>query len=133
MNRNFKDINAKAAVALPAAGAANFTASIDLGTTLPGPMVDYFDVLVELPATPSLVDAKTITLTLKDSADGVTFTAIPSLAPIVSTGAGGAGAAAISQTYKLPPTVRRYIRLDQAVLAAGGDNTAVSGSVSLVF
>ena len=119
--------------ALPAAAAANATDALDLGAVEPGQMVNAFDVLVELPATPSLVDAKTVTLQVKDSDDGVTFAAIDTLAPVVVTGAGGVGAAAISKTFKLPPTVRRYLRLDQAVLAAGGDNTAISGSLSLVF
>jgi len=110
--------------ALPAAAAANYTNSIDLGQTTLGPMADEIEVLVEIEATPSLVDAKTITLTLKDSADDSTFVAIPTLATVVQTGASGAGASANSVRFKLPPSTRRYLRLDAAVLTAGGDNTA---------
>jgi hypothetical protein len=119
--------------ALPAAGAANASDAIDLGADNPGPIVDEFDVLVELPATPSLADTKTVTLTLEDSADGATFAAIPALATLVVTGAGGAGAAAATRRVKLPPDVRRYIRLGQAVASSGGDNTAVAATLSLVF
>jgi hypothetical protein len=133
IQRFTKDAALTVSKALPAAGAANYTDPIDLGAENPGQLVNNFDALVELPATPALVEAKTVTLTLKDSADGETFAAIDALAAKVSTGASGGGAAAVSHRVKLPTTVRRYIRLDQAVLADGGDNTAVSGSLSLVF
>lgn len=112
--------------ALPAAAAANYSASIDLGSTVLGPNADNLEVEISIPATPALVDDKTITLTLKDSADDSTFAAIPSIATLVQTGASSAGAAAASRRFKLPPSCRRYIRLDATVLTAGGDNTAVS-------
>lgn len=117
------DVNLTKVTALPAAAAANYSASIDLGSTILGPLADDLEILVEMDATPSLVDAKTITLTLKDSADNSTFAAIATLATVVATGASSAGAAAVSQRYKLPPQTRRYLRLDAAVLTAGGDNT----------
>lgn len=110
--------------ALPAAAASNNTASIDFGQTILGPLAGDLEVLVEIEATPALVDAKTITLTLKDSADNSTFAAIPTLAAVVQTGASSAGAAANSVRFKLPPSCRRYLRLDAAVLTAGGDSTA---------
>lgn len=120
------DIALKKTKALPAAGAANASDAFDFGQATLHPLNRKLALQVDLPATPALVDAKTITLTVKDSADGVTFAAIPELAPLVVTGAGGAGAAAVSRTFPLPGTTRKYVRTDAEVLAAGGDNTGVS-------
>lgn len=131
--RSLKDANLSVTKALPAAAAANYSDVLDLKTALPGRTAQPFELSITLPATPALVDAKTITLTLKDSADGVTFAAVADLPPIVSTGAGGVGAAAIDRRFKPPIGLQRYLRLDAAVLAAGGDNTAVSTTLALVF
>jgi hypothetical protein len=130
--RSLKDLNLSVSKALPAAGASNQSTSIDLVTVSAG-RIDDVEVLIELPATPSLVDAKTITLTVKDSADNSSFAAVAAIPAQVTTGAGGTGGPAIKAQFKLPIGLRRYIYLDQAVLAAGGDNTAISGSLSLVF
>lgn len=130
--RRLADANLTKTKALPAAAASNATASIDLGSTVLGPVADDISVEVSIPATPALVDAKTIILTLKDSADDSTFTAIASLGVITQTGASSAGAAAFTQRYKLPSNCRRYLRLDAAVLTAGGDNTAVSYTLKVL-
>lgn len=131
--RNLKDSLLKAVKALPAAGAANAGDGIDLGQTAIGTTTEAFDVLLSVPAVPALVDAKTIIYTFKDSADNVTFAAIPELATITSTGAGGVGAAAIAARVKLQPSTKRYVRADASVLAAGGDNTAVSYTFELAL
>lgn len=129
--RRLQDASHTKTKALPAAAASNASASIDLGSTVLGPKADDLEVEISIAATPALVDDKTITLTLKDSADDSTFAAIPSIATLVQTGAGGVGAAAASRRLKLPPDCRRYIRLDAAVLTAGGDNTAVSTTLKV--
>jgi hypothetical protein len=49
------------------------------------------------------------------------------------TGAGGAGAAAVIRKVRLPSDVRQYIRAKVAVDAAGGNNTAKSLTMALVF
>jgi hypothetical protein len=128
-----RDTNLKKTKALPAAAATNYSDAIDLLDSAPGIKTRNAEIEVVLPATPSLVDAKTVTLTLQDSADGSSFAAIPTLATIVATGASGAGAGAITRLFKLPETVRRYIRLKQDVLTAGGDNTAISTTLSVVY
>jgi hypothetical protein len=117
----------KTTLALPAAGAANAHASIDLGQ--PGtlwPSSQKLAFQLQIPALPSLPDTKKGTFTVKHSADNVTFSAIYELSTVFSTGAGGVGAAAQTVTLPLPGSTLRYIRLDQAVDAAGGDNTAVT-------
>jgi hypothetical protein len=129
--RRLLDANHTKTKALPAANAANYSNSIDLGSTTLGPVADEIEAEISIEATPALVDDKTITLTVKDSADDITFTAIPSLATLVQTGASSAGAAAASRRIKLPPSCRRYIRLDAAVQSAGGDNTAKNYSLKL--
>lgn len=130
---NIRDTNLKVTKALPAAAATNYSDAIDLIDSAPGIKMRAAEIEVALPATPSLVDDKTITLTLQDSADNSTFAAIATLAPIVATGAGGAGAAAITRKFKLPEDVRRYIRLAQTVLTGGGSNVAISTTTSVIY
>lgn len=124
LQRRLIDQGLEKTKALPAAAAANFTDSLDLGSARLGPAADFMELEVFTEATPSLVDDKTITLTVKDSADGSNFAPVTSLATVVRTGAGGAGAGAFSQRFRLPNLTRRFLRVDAAVLTAGGDNTA---------
>ena len=131
--RTLQDANLRVTKALPAAAAANFSDPIDMKTAIPGRVALPVELSVTLPATPALADAKTITLTVKDSPDNVTFSPVAELPAIVSTGAGGLGAAALDRRFKLPIALNRYVRLDAAVLAAGGDSTAVSATLALVF
>lgn len=133
MNRSLRDAALKVTKALPAAGANNTSSSIDLQTSAPGVSMEHIDVLIEVPATASLADTKSHTVKLQDSADNSSFADIAELSTLTRTGAGGAGAAASTRQVKLPPGVRRYIRFYQAVEGSGGDNTAVSASLSLVF
>jgi hypothetical protein len=118
--------------ALPAAGANVTSASIDLGAATAG-RIPRVEADISVPATPSLVDAKTIIFTLMDSADNITFAADAWAPAFTITGAGGLGAAAADFRIKLPIGVKRYIALNAAVLAAGGSNIAVSFQLALVF
>lgn len=127
-----RDVNLKTVKALPAAAASNVHDAINLEQTTQFNTSERMQLEVAIPATPSLADGKSVTLTVKDSADGVTFAAIPELAPVVVTGAGGAGAAAVTRTFPLPGTTRKHIRVEQAVEAAGGDNTAISVTAQLL-
>jgi hypothetical protein len=131
--RAFKDLQLIKTSALPAAAANNSTAAIDLQQAAAGVNLDKVDVEVAVPATPSLVDAKIITFTIQDSANGTDFAAVTGLATLVVTGAGGVGAAAATRTVKLPTGTRRYIRANAAVESGGGSNIAVSYSISLLF
>jgi len=121
--RYTQDVSLNQTKALPAAGASASTNGIFIGT---GPHVERLEINLAVPATPSLVDAKTVTLTLEHGSDGVNFTTISEIAPQVATGAGGAGGAALNATFRLPPSFQGWLRATATVLAAGGDNTAVS-------
>lgn len=131
MNRSLRDANLTVSKALPAANANNTSDSIDLGAAAPGVTLENVDLVIEVPATPSLADTKSHTVKVQDSADNASFADVAELATLTRTGAGGAGAAASARRLKLPPGIRRYIRFYQAVEATGGDNTAVSAKMSL--
>jgi len=118
--------------ALPAAGATNYSDAIDLKAV--DASFDHVEVLAEVPALTALADTKTYTVTFEDSADNSTFATIPELATFVRTGiATGQGSAAASRCVRLPASTRRYLRVKQVVEASGGDNTAKSVTVSLLF
>lgn len=121
------DETMKRTVALPAAAAAALTSSVDLGGDRAGPLGHTLEVHLSLPALPSLVDAKTVTVDLYDcdTEDGV-YAVVPTVGNMVVTGAGGAGAAAKSWRFYLPPDTRRFVKARAAVLTGGGDNTAKS-------
>lgn len=119
--------------ALPAAAANNSHDGIDIGarTTPGGSFPGEVEVEISWPALPSLADAKTVTFTVQDSANNSSFASL-GLTHVI-TGAGGAGVAAGTKRFRLPRSVRQYVNVNQAVLTAGGDNTALSTTVSLVF
>ncbi len=133
LSRSIPDAALIANQAFPAAGAANTSPSIDLGTVSPGIALEKVEFGVVAPALPLVADAATISYVVEDSADGVAFAPVVGLAPIISTGAGGLGAPALERKVKLPPSVRRYVRAATTVLAGGGDNTALKYSAALFF
>lgn len=119
--------------ACPAAGANHNTATIDLKSTTAGAFADSVEVEIVIPALPSLVEAKTLTVKLQDSADDSTYADIPELAAFVVTGrASNAGSAAATRVIRLPSSAKRYLQANLAVAADGGDNTAKSVTVSLL-
>lgn len=123
----------KVAKALPAAGASATSDWIDLGTATPGVTLEHVDFVMAVGATPNLADAKTVTLEIEDSADEASSALVAALDALVVTGAGGVGAAAAERRVKLPPGVRRFIRLKATVEAVGGDNTAVEAELKALF
>lgn len=132
-NRNIKDNSLILTTALPAAAASNNSATIDLGATSSYFQADKMEVEVVIPATPSLVDAKTITIKLQDSADDSSYSDTDPVISTVVTGTGGTGGPAKTIRFRLPANVRRYIQFNQAVLTAGGSNVAVSVTYRPLF
>lgn len=121
------DETMKRVLALPAANAAALSAVVDLGADRVGPVGANLEVHLSLPALPSLVDAKTVSVDVYDcDTEGGSYAVIPTTGNMVVTGAGGVGAAAKSWRLYLPPDTRRYVKARAAVLTGGGDNTAQS-------
>lgn len=115
--------------ALPAAAASNSHDGIDLGG---GRIPEGSRLICAVPATPSLVDAKKITLTVEDSADNSSFAAVASLGAQTITGADSEGGAETELSWILPSDVRQYVRVTQAVESGGGTNTAISTTVQVL-
>ena len=129
--RNIQDALLSVTKALPAANAANYTKSLDLGQ-VNGGEIENINLVVEVEATTTLVATKTITLTLKDSDDDSTFAAVAGGTLTITAAAAGNGSAAFEQRLRLPPDAKRYIRLDAAVEASGGDNTGKNYSLAIL-
>jgi uncharacterized membrane protein len=131
--RNIADGNLSKSKALPAAAATAYTDSIDLSVAGNLAAVEGAEVRVTVPATPSLADNKAITLTVQDSADDSSFTAVSELAAQTITGvATSQGGEASEFRFKLPSSVRRYIRCAAAVESGGGSNIAVEFTLDLL-
>ena len=129
MNRVLIDNDKLVTTALPAQNTNLNSASIDLGTP---PAPEMMELRVSVPATPRLASGQTLTAIFQDSADNSSFAAIPELASLVITGTGGGGPATI-RDVNLPANTRRYVRVNYAASATAGNNTAVSGSLTLLF
>jgi hypothetical protein len=129
--RYMKDAALIKSVKFPAAGASASSDSLDLQSV--DATFERIELEVLVPALSSLADTKTATVTIEESADNVTFAAIEALAPVVVTGVGVAGSAAKPRVVRLPSGTKRYIRITAVVAAAGGDNTAKSATMSLLF
>lgn len=118
-NRNQQDKNYVSTVTVLAAGAN--TAAFDLEQIVGG---DINDVVLELAApalnTTQLTDAKVLTYTLQDSADGSSWAAVDPGISTTQTGAGGAGAAAKTVRLRFPANTRRYVRIAQTATATPG-------------
>lgn len=116
-----KDAELQARKYLPAAGATNYSDAFDLG---PDADSRVMAIQVQVPALANHVDtSKTITLTLQESADNVTFTDVAPLHQCQVAGVVSTGSAAAEFWLHAPPGVKRYIRFAQAVPSGDGDNT----------
>lgn len=130
--RNLRDALKEVVKALPAADAAHNTDPIDL-EQVTGGQIESIAFEVAVPALPALVQAKTVTIKVKDSANGTDFADTD---PVISTtivGGVGNGAAAKTVRFRLPPNARRYVALNLAVEDAGGNNTGVSVTFRALF
>lgn len=129
IDRALKDAKHIVTKVFPAAAANDNTGTLDLQSA--GYKPESLALEIKWPALANLVDAKTIIFTVQDSADDITYTSLGITHTI--TGAGGVGVAAGTKVIRLPATTRRYVQVNRAVLVAGGDNTAATNTVSLLF
>lgn len=130
-NRRIVDASKEVYAALPAAAAAVNSAVIDLGEG-PG-LLDSVELEIGHEALPSLVDAKTVILSVQDSDDDVTYATNADYPTLTTTGDGGDGAGVGQKFVKIPRSAKRYAKIRATVLAAGGDNTAKKFYGRLVF
>lgn len=131
--RNLRDLDFEVSKALPAAAATAYTDSIDLGQSKIQSL-EAIEFEISIPATPNLVDAKTITIAVQDSADDSTFAAVdPAISTVITGVATSQGGPAKTVRFRLPSQTRQYVRLATTVLNAGGDNTAKSVTLAALF
>lgn len=130
--RNLTDADKVVTKALPAAAANHNTDALDTEQTVGG-ILENIAFEVVIPALPSLADAKSLTVKVQDSADNSSFADLDPLISTTVTGASSAGSAAKTVRFRLPPSARRYIALNLAVAASGGDNTAKSVTFRMLF
>lgn len=120
--RRLVDADLEVSLTLPAANANANSDSIDIEAVGPAAL-ESVELEISVPELTALVEDKTLTVTVQDSADDTTFASIAALGTLVVTGGSGDGADATSRKVRLPSTTRRYIRINAAVEADGGDNT----------
>lgn len=128
-----RDQNLTKVTALPAAAATSNPTGLDTNCSpVVGDVANNAFFRIACPATPALVDAKTVIFTIEHSdAQGSGFAAVPGVATHTITGGSGAGAAALDVYRHVPRETKRFVRCTAAVLTAGGDNTAVSYTFSV--
>lgn len=129
------DYSLRTTKAMPTGASAVTTDSIDLGHGTAGANLADFECLIEAPAltTGMLGDAATVKYDAVTSASSDLSTpTIVALTILTQTGAGGAGAAAASQRFRLPTNCQRYIGV-RATKSAAGDASSVSMTLSLKF
>lgn len=128
-NRNQQDKNYTSTVANASVGANS--ATFDLEQVVGG---DIEAVVVEIaaPAEAGLSDTKVLTYTFKSSSDNSSFAVLDPTIVTTQTGAGGAGAAAKTVRFRLPPSCARYVRVEQTASASPG-TLAGSFTVKLLF
>ena len=132
-SRNLADAAFSKSIALPAAAATAYTGSLNLGQPI-DQSLEQLEFEISVPATPSLVDAKTITITVQDSADGTTFAAIdPAISTVITGVATSQGGPAKAVRFRLPSQTRQYVRLQIDVLTGGGSNIAVAATFNAYF
>ncbi len=131
-NRNNRDAAKVGTLAVPAAGANASGAAVDL-EQVNGGILENVDFEIAIPALPNLADAKVLTVTVQDSADGATWANLDPSQVTTVTGVSTNGSAAKGVRFRIPPQARRYIGVNLAVAAAGGDSTAKSVTLSALF
>lgn len=115
--------------ALPTQGNTVNSASIDLGIANPAIAGTNCDLVINAPDGAALTTGQTLTLTIQDSADNSSFTAVAGFSGYIVTGVSNLVPVGSSRTVRLPPIVRRYIRVVCAASATAG----TSASNSFVF
>lgn len=126
-----KDVNFIVSRTLPAQNANNNSTALDLEIAAPQLAGEYTEVEFSIPAT-TCATGQSITVTLQDSADNVTFTQIDECEKLDILGVSNA-TAATTRRWRLPRTTLRYIRVNISLSATTGDLTAITSKLALLF
>jgi len=121
-----EDASLKETDAIPAAAATGYTTAIEIDKG-----VRHWEHYFSIPATPDLVEAKTIICTLQ-LGDGSSY-ADTDTTLTVTGAAQAAGGAADSWQVALTDTEDTYCRVKMVVLTGAGDNTGVDVTTALRF
>lgn len=115
-----------ATTALPTQGNVVIQAAIDLGPTNPALAGTVSDFIINAPDGATLNTGQTLTFNIQDSADNATFANVNTLPSYVVTGVSNVVPAGSSRTFRLPPNIRRYVRVSCAASATAGTSASAS-------
>ena len=140
LTRKVYDLSTTTVLALPSAASTTVNGTmIDLGSVPNDVLAENLEVHLSFPALSTTIapDTRTFIFSIEDSADNSTYAALDPVASKTYTGAGGTGISAVSALapfqFKLPPTVRRYIRVKCVSGASTTDASALSYTVRLAY
>lgn len=131
MPNTLRDLLLDVSRALPAQNTNANSTAIDLKQVLPDSLPEHFEFQISVPAT-TTATGQTITCTIQDSDDNSTFATVEQLEPLLLTGASNV-TAATTRNFRLPSDVKRYVRVNIAMSATTGDQTAITAGIRLVF
>lgn len=113
--------------------ATNYTASIDLGTTSTSQIYRTAYLRGAIPAlTLNTNAAKTLLFTVQHSANNSTWSQTSPLIQAQLAGVTSTGSTATNFLVPIPPTVNRYIRIQQITPTLAGDSSNKTNVWSLV-
>jgi hypothetical protein len=123
-----QDTNFNVSATFPSASLTGSTAAIQFAN-LNYPTVGQFEVQLYNTALSNSAGGLTVSMSLQDSADGVTFAAIPAFGTTMLGATDSSGTVvAGSITVLLPPTVRTYVRAWVSVPSGAGTSGGITGS-----
>lgn len=108
------------------------SSSIDLGVAAPALTGTHSDFIVNAPDGAALTTGQTLTFTIQDSADNSSFAAVNTLPTYVVTGVSNLVPVGSNRTFRLPPNVRRYVRVSCAASATAGTSASASFTASIL-
>lgn len=140
LTRKVYDLSTTTVLALPSAASTTVNGTmIDLGSVPNDVLAENLEVHLSFPALSTTIapDTRTFIFSIEDSADNSTYAALDPVASKTYTGAGSAGISAVAATapfqFKLPPNVKRYIRVKCVSGASTTDASALSYTVRLAY
>lgn len=121
-SRNLADLDKEVSINLAQAGAV--TPGIDLEQVIGG-NIEGIVGQIQVPAVAGIADAKVLTFTLQDSADGVSFAPVDPAVVTTVAGISATGSPAKDARFRFPAGTRRYVRVAQTATSASGTFSGV--------